>query len=203
MPTTQPTTSQDVESLYFAGADVGASRTKVAVIDADGHMVGYRVHRSGTDFTATADRCLTEALAMADIGKDQLGRTISTGYGRKNVSYAQDQRTEISCHGKGCYHYFSFAITNGAQSVNLIKPNLRLGFSMSNKTFTSASSDVSADTTSDSILAAAASRSAIEISEREQPMSRGSSERADRNVKRRTSVDRTERECTLNELRQL
>jgi len=124
MPTTQPTTSQDVESLYFAGADVGASRTKVAVIDSDGHMVGYRVHRSGTDFTATADRCLTEALAMADIGKDRIGRTISTGYGRKNVSYAQDHRTEISCHGKGCFYYFPFAITIidiGGQDNKIIK----------------------------------------------------------------------------------
>jgi predicted CoA-substrate-specific enzyme activase len=111
MPTTHPTTSQGLTSLFFAGADVGASRTKVVVIDAEGGMCGYCVARSGTDFTATADRCLNEALSMANIGKDRLGRTISTGYGRKNVSFAQDQRTEISCHGKGCFHYFPFAIT--------------------------------------------------------------------------------------------
>jgi activator of 2-hydroxyglutaryl-CoA dehydratase len=51
-------------------------------------------------------------------------RTISTGYGRKNVSYAQDHRTEISCHGKGCFHYFPFAITIidiGGQDNKIIK----------------------------------------------------------------------------------
>ena len=42
----------------------------------------------------------------------------------KNVSYAQDHRTEISCHGKGCYHYFPFAITIidiGGQDNKIIK----------------------------------------------------------------------------------
>lgn len=106
----QPT-SQKMDAPYFAGADVGASRTKVAVIDANGHIAGYGVARSGTDFTATADGCLTDALAMANIARNRIVRTVSTGYGRKNVSYAQDQRTEISCHGKGCFHYFPFAIT--------------------------------------------------------------------------------------------
>ncbi|WP_319408919.1 acyl-CoA dehydratase activase [uncultured Desulfosarcina sp.] len=124
MTTSSQTTSQNLYPPCFAGADVGASRTKVAVIDADGYMLGYCVDRSGTDFSATADRCLTEALAMADIKKDRIARTISTGYGRKNVSYAQDYRTEISCHGKGCFHYFPFAITIidiGGQDNKIIK----------------------------------------------------------------------------------
>ena len=95
--------------------------------------------RSGTDFTATADECLTEALVMAGIKKDRIARTISTGYGRKNVSYAQDQRTEISCHGKGCYHYFPFAITIidiGGQDNKIIKldeTGRRTSFKMNRK----------------------------------------------------------------------
>jgi predicted CoA-substrate-specific enzyme activase len=97
------------------------------------------VEKSGTDFTATADRCLTEALAMAKIGKVRIGRTISTGYGRKNVSYAQDHLTEISCHGKGCFHYFPFAITIidiGGQDNKVIKLDAagrRTSFKMNRK----------------------------------------------------------------------
>ncbi len=124
MSTSDRSSSHKDQPPYFAGTDVGASRTKVAVIDADGFMVGHCVTRSGTDFTATADGCLAQALAMADIGKDRLGRIISTGYGRKNVSYAHDQRTEISCHGKGCFHYFPFAVTIidiGGQDNKIIK----------------------------------------------------------------------------------
>ena len=127
------------QTPYFSGADVGASRTKVTVIDPDGTIVGYCVAKSGTDFCATADRCLSEALAMAGIGKERIVRTISTGYGRKNVSYAQDHRTEISCHGKGCFHYFPFAATIidiGGQDNKIIKlddDGKRISFKMNRK----------------------------------------------------------------------
>ncbi|MFO7712985.1 acyl-CoA dehydratase activase [Desulfosarcina sp.] len=139
MTTAQRSASHNSNSAYFAGADVGASRTKVVIIDAEGFMVGYHVDRSGTDFTATADHCLAEALAMANIEKDQILRTISTGYGRKNVSYAHDHRTEISCHGKGCFHYYPFAITIidiGGQDNKIIKlddTGRRTAFKMNRK----------------------------------------------------------------------
>jgi len=102
-------------------------------------MRGYCVARSGTNFSATADRCLNDAMRMAKIGKDRIGRTIATGYGRKNVSYAQDHRTEISCHGQGCFHYFPFAITIidiGGQDNKIININAkgkRTSFKMNRK----------------------------------------------------------------------
>jgi predicted CoA-substrate-specific enzyme activase len=139
MTTANQITSHNLNPPYFAGTDVGASRTKVAVIDNDGFLVGYCVEKSGTNFTTTADRCLSEALAMADITNERIARTISTGYGRKNVSYAQDHRTEISCHGKGCFYYFPFAITIidiGGQDNKVIKLNdqgKRISFKMNRK----------------------------------------------------------------------
>lgn len=132
-------TSRNADEPYFAGVDVGASRTKVVVTDAHGHIAGYSVARSGTDFSATADHCLARALAMAGVKKDRIVRTVSTGYGRKNVSYAKDQRTEISCHGKGCYYYYSFAITIidiGGQDNKIIKlddAGRRTSFKMNRK----------------------------------------------------------------------
>jgi predicted CoA-substrate-specific enzyme activase len=131
--------SQNEDSPFFAGADVGASRTKVVVIDEHSQISGYCVARSGTDFTATADDCLKASLAMAGIEKERIRRTISTGYGRKNVSYAQDHRTEISCHGKGCFYYFPFAITIidiGGQDNKIIKldpTGRRTSFKMNRK----------------------------------------------------------------------
>ncbi|WP_319525076.1 acyl-CoA dehydratase activase [uncultured Desulfosarcina sp.] len=134
-PTSHPTNT----TPFFAGADVGASRTKVVVIDGESRILGHCVAKSGTDFTATADGCLKEALAMAGVEKERIRRTISTGYGRKNVSYAQDHRTEISCHGKGCFHYFPFAITIidiGGQDNKVIKlddSGKRTSFKMNRK----------------------------------------------------------------------
>ncbi len=108
----------------FVGADVGASRTKVAVIDSDKNLIGHSVEKSGTDFTTTANLCLKQSLEMANVEEKDIVHSIATGYGRKNVSYGSDTVTEIGCHAKGCHHYFPLAITIidiGGQDNKIIK----------------------------------------------------------------------------------
>jgi predicted CoA-substrate-specific enzyme activase len=123
----------------YAGVDVGASRTKVAILDADKNLIGHAVKKSGTDFTATADSCLASALKMAGTNAGMIANTISTGYGRKNVSFARDTKTEISCHAKGAYYYFPFSTTIidiGGQDNKIIKVDAsgrRTSFKMNRK----------------------------------------------------------------------
>jgi len=108
----------------FVGVDVGASRTKVAVLDSNKNLIGHSVEKSGTDFTVTANLCLKQSLEMSNVGEKDIARSISTGYGRKNVSFASETVTEIGCHAKGCYHYFPLAITVidiGGQDNKIIK----------------------------------------------------------------------------------
>ena len=87
----------------YVGADVGSSRTKVVVLDDAKNLLGYAIEKSGTDFTATAQKCLDISLNMAGSGHKDIVNAISTGYGRKNVSFANDTKTEIGCHGSGCF----------------------------------------------------------------------------------------------------
>jgi predicted CoA-substrate-specific enzyme activase len=123
----------------YAGVDVGASRTKVAILDSNKNLIGHTVRKSGTDFAATADACLASALKMANIPKSRIAKTIATGYGRKNVSFAGDTKTEIGCHAKGCYYYFPIAVTIidiGGQDNKIIKldsSGKRTGFKMNRK----------------------------------------------------------------------
>ena len=123
----------------YVGADVGSSRTKVAVLDADKNLLGYSVKKSGTDFTATAQNCLDNALKMAGAEKAGIKNAVSTGYGRKNVTYATDTKTEIGCHGSGCFLYFPKPITNidiGGQDNKVIKldgKGRRINFKMNRK----------------------------------------------------------------------
>lgn len=108
----------------YVGVDVGASRTKVAVLDASKNLVGYDVQKSGTDFMATARQCLERSLQMAGLTESAIANAVSTGYGRTNVGFARDTRTEIGCHAVGCYHYFPMAITIidiGGQDNKVIK----------------------------------------------------------------------------------
>jgi predicted CoA-substrate-specific enzyme activase len=123
----------------YAGIDVGSSRTKVAVLDESGELAGHSVQPSGTDFAKAAESCLLAALRMANATPADIARTISTGYGRKNAPLANDVRTEIACHGAGCYRAFPFAISIidiGGQDNKIIKLDgggKRLGFKMNRK----------------------------------------------------------------------
>jgi predicted CoA-substrate-specific enzyme activase len=128
-----------VTNPIYVGVDVGASRTKVALLDPDKNLIGHDVRKSGTDFAATADACLASALKMAKATATDIVKTISTGYGRKNVNSAQGTKTEIGCHAKGCYHYFPFSTTVidiGGQDNKIIKLNeagRRTSFKMNRK----------------------------------------------------------------------
>jgi predicted CoA-substrate-specific enzyme activase len=123
----------------YVGADVGSSRTKVAVLDPDKHLIGYAIKKSGIDFTATAQDCLEISLSMAGAGRNDIAGAISTGYGRKNVTYAGETKTEIGCHASGCFLYFPQEITVidiGGQDNKIIKLNKagrRTSFKMNRK----------------------------------------------------------------------
>jgi predicted CoA-substrate-specific enzyme activase len=129
----------DVE-MIFCGVDVGSSTSKVVLIDEEKNILGWAVRRSGTDFAGMAEIILQEALEMAGMkAVPHYLRTISTGYGRKNVRYSQGDKTEISCHAKGCYHYFPQAMTVidiGGQDNKVIQLDAqgrRLNFKMNRK----------------------------------------------------------------------
>ncbi len=108
----------------FAGIDIGSSRTKVVLIDNNKNILGYSVKKSGSDFSETAKLCLKSSLDMAGILFNSLTRIVSTGYGRKNIDFSTFTKTEISCQGRGCYHYFNEAISIidiGGQDNKIIK----------------------------------------------------------------------------------
>ncbi|MFH1136332.1 MAG: acyl-CoA dehydratase activase [Pseudomonadota bacterium] len=124
---------------FFVGVDIGASAAKVVVIDRAGDILGWAVSRSGVDFSGAAEKLLDQALEKAGLTRNDIAAAVSTGYGRRNVSFAGINRTEISCHAAGCYHYFPEALTVidiGGQDNKIIKIDAsgsRTGFKMNRK----------------------------------------------------------------------
>jgi len=124
---------------YFAGVDVGASTTKTVIIDKENQILGYAVVNSGADFKQAAEKCfqLSEERAGRKVGRRCL--VIATGYGRRNVPFAQKTKTEISCHAKGSYFYYPRAhtlIDIGGQDSKIIRidnQGKRIGFKMNRK----------------------------------------------------------------------
>ena len=126
-------------SPIFVGVDIGASRTKVAILDPQKNLIGRSEKKSGTDFSDTAVSCLESALKMANSSRTDIVKTVSTGYGRNNVTFSDQTKTEIGCHAKGCYFHFPKAITVidiGGQDNKVIKldeKGNRISFKMNRK----------------------------------------------------------------------
>jgi predicted CoA-substrate-specific enzyme activase len=126
-------------SPIFAGVDIGASRTKVAILDLQKNLIGRSEKKSGTNFSDTAVSCLESALKTANRSRTDIVKTVSTGYGRNNVTFSEQTKTEIGCHAKGCYFHFPKAITVidiGGQDNKVIKldeKGNRISFKMNRK----------------------------------------------------------------------
>lgn len=109
----------------YVGLDMGASRTKVAVIDRHGTLLGHAVKKSGVDFAVTAALCLDASLELAGATRDAIVAAVATGYGRNNVAFVtRKSKTEIGCHARGCRHSFHGALTIidiGGQDNKIIK----------------------------------------------------------------------------------
>jgi predicted CoA-substrate-specific enzyme activase len=125
--------------IYLVGIDVGASTTKAIIINQKRDILGYSVVHSGADFQGAAKKVLKKAAgeSMKEVLKNV--QAISTGYGRRNVPFAQTTKTEISCHAKGSYFYFPRAhtlIDIGGQDSKIIRigdDGRRTGFKMNRK----------------------------------------------------------------------
>ena len=75
-------------------------------MDQDRKIRAFSVIRTGAKSGESADRILKEVLDRAGLKREDIARIVSTGYGRVSIPFADENVTEISCHGKGA-HYFN------------------------------------------------------------------------------------------------
>lgn len=129
--------SEPPHGPLFCGVDIGASATKLVLLDQNLNVQARVVRPSGVDYAATASACLDQALGAAN--PNIIARTVATGYGRRNVPFADDTRTEIQCHGDGCHHLLRRAVTIvdiGGQDNKVIRVDdrgKRIDFKMNRK----------------------------------------------------------------------
>ncbi len=126
-----------------AGIDIGASATKAAVIQGEvparAELIGAAVLRSGVDFALSARQGFELALAEAGLEAQRVERIFSCGYGRGNVDFAQETRTEIAAHAAAAFRHFPRALTVldiGGQDNKVIKlddQGRRISFKMNRK----------------------------------------------------------------------
>lgn len=96
-------------ATFVVGLDSGSTSTNAVVMNEAREIVASVVIRTGAKAGASAERAYREVLEHAGITPDQIACTIATGYGRVSIPFADENVTEISCHGRGA-HYFNPAV---------------------------------------------------------------------------------------------
>ena len=85
------------------GLDVGSTTTKAVMVDSQGDILGSHLAPTGASGVRAALKCLGKLSKKC--GADTAGvPTISTGYGRSLIDFAQKSVTEITCHSVGVHH---------------------------------------------------------------------------------------------------
>ncbi|MBE7507915.1 MAG: ATPase [Planctomycetia bacterium] len=110
-------------SLYV-GIDAGSSATKCVVVDIEGNLLSTGVTSSGFDYSAAAERVLTQALEQAGQSRADIAFCVSTGYGRGRVAFSDRKITEITCHARGAMQWYpevEYIVDIGGQDTKVIR----------------------------------------------------------------------------------
>ncbi len=86
--------------LFVLGIDIGSASSKGIALG-DQVPLGSFECPSGGDFKLTADRIKKELVSQAGISAGGISRIVATGYGSKLVTFADEVKPDIVCHGKG------------------------------------------------------------------------------------------------------
>lgn len=105
-PSKSPKRKDITETMYVMGIDSGSTSTNAVIMNENREIVASAVVRTGAKSGESAQKILNEILQKAGCSREDISWIVSTGYGRVSISFADENVTEISCHGRGA-HYFN------------------------------------------------------------------------------------------------
>ncbi len=127
--------NMNMNGKYFVGIDSGSTSTELVAVDKDCSIVKTVMVRTG----ANAGIGAKNALEKADIDLKDIAHIVATGYGRKNIDFADDNVTEITCHAKGAKHLYNDVKTiidiggQDSKIISLDEDGKVIGFVMNDK----------------------------------------------------------------------
>jgi predicted CoA-substrate-specific enzyme activase len=115
---------------YYAGVDSGSTTTNAVILDGKRTIVSSCTLPTGVQVAESARRALDAALVAARLERDQIRRTVTTGYGRACIAFRERDVTEITCHARGA-HFLDPAVRTvidvGGQDSKVIRLDERGG----------------------------------------------------------------------------
>lgn len=125
--------------IYAAGIDSGSTSTDAIIMDGDKRIIGKAIVPTGAGATNGAKKALAQALEQAGLKEEDLTVTITTGYGRENISFGEASVTEITCHARGANYLDPEARTvidiggQDSKAIRIDENGAVLGFVMNDK----------------------------------------------------------------------
>jgi len=108
---------------YTMGVDIGSITSKCVILR-DGKVVtATAIIRAGTGSDGP-QRAVAEALRLAALSRSEIAYAVATGYGRVTYDDADEELSEIACHGRGAVFQEPLArtvIDIGGQDAKAIK----------------------------------------------------------------------------------
>ena len=98
------------ESLLVAGVDIGAATAKAVILNGNEILASF-IMPTGSSVARAAEVVIEEALERSGLSIGELEYIVSTGYGRRAVSFTNKALTEIICHAAGVSSILSQART--------------------------------------------------------------------------------------------
>ena len=89
--------------MITAGIDIGSITAK-AVVLSNGRILGSKVIFTGYNARQAGKSVFEDLLRELDMDASSIEKTVSTGYGRNSVKFADKAMTEIICHGAGAHY---------------------------------------------------------------------------------------------------
>ncbi len=86
--------------MIVAGVDIGAATAKAVILKGD-EVLSSSIMPTGFSVARAAKAVTEEALEKAGLSIGELEYVVSTGYGRRAVSFANKTVSEIICHAAG------------------------------------------------------------------------------------------------------
>lgn len=124
--------------IFTMGIDIGSITSKCVILGDGQEIIAHEVYKAGIG-SHGPQLAVGAALEKAELKQEEIAYAIATGYGRVIYEEADEQITEIACHGRGAFFQESqgrTVIDIGGQDAKAIRlgPNGKvLNFVMNEK----------------------------------------------------------------------
>jgi predicted CoA-substrate-specific enzyme activase len=91
---------EESHGMIGAGIDIGSTACKAVILQED-RIAGYAIGPATTNPAKNAKDIFLQALRHAGVREDAVNYVVGTGYGRALVPFANENVSELTCHGRG------------------------------------------------------------------------------------------------------